>query len=55
MGLFFMSFGLVPAAMLPLGLLTDAIGAPMAVTAMAGCMIVLVGTLFAVSPVLRRS
>ena len=54
MSLFFLLFGLTPAAMLPLGILTDAIGAPMAFTAMAGVMLALVTALFVFSPVLRR-
>ena len=49
----FLGMGLVPAAAIPLGILTDAFGAPLALAAMAGCMITLVGTLFVSSRVLR--
>ena len=51
--IFFLGMGLVPAAVIPLGILTDAIGASLALAAMAGCMIALVGTLFVTSRVLR--
>ena len=54
MSLFFLGMGLVPASVIPLGVLTDAIGAPTALTVMAGCMLFLVATLFVASPVLRR-
>jgi MFS family permease len=54
MSLFFLLFGMTPAAMLPLGVLTDAIGAPMAFIAMATVMLVLVALMFVFSPVLRR-
>ncbi len=54
MSLFFLLFGMTPAAVLPLGVLTDAIGAPWAFTAMAAAMIGSVTAFSVASPVLRR-
>ena len=54
MSILFLGMGLAPAVVIPLGVLTDAIGAPAALTVMAACMLTLVGILFVASPVLRR-
>ena len=54
MSLFFLGGGLVPAAAIPLGVLTDAIGAPAAVTVLAVVALSFVAVLFLASPVLRR-
>ncbi len=54
MSLFFLGGGLVPAAAIPLGILTDAIGPGAASTVLTGCTLSFVGILFAASPILRR-
>ena len=54
MSIFSLSFGLMPAVALPLGVLTDAVGAPLALTAMAGCLLVAVSAIVVVSYPLRQ-